>query len=182
MSDPTADFKSIPILLAGEVLTKIDRTLDMSTFSFGPDTPWLNAFGVKETRARFAIHAQCPFAIWRGKDIILEDGDMRCELTSVAVDKLRLTGWDWERDEPPTVFDAKAYSLHRILEAKCLTVQDVAVTQEGDLSVSLSEDILIQILPPKPAKREAWRFFEVHGNQIVFPGKVDKGDTISNLQ
>jgi hypothetical protein len=139
----------------------------MAIFSFGPEIPWLAAGGVSEFRAQFALHIQCSFRVSRETQTILDDSDMRRVLAGTAAAELRRAGWNL--DEEPTVFDAKAYSLRPVLKAERPTVRFVDLSSDGDLSLLLSGDVLIQILPPKPAEEEAWRFFDRLGSHIVFP-------------
>jgi hypothetical protein len=101
--------------------------------------------------------------------IFLSDNDMRRPLTGAAGAEFKRAGWYLEGNEQPTVFDAKVRSLRPVLEAEHPTVRHVDLASGGDLLLSLSGDVTVQILPPKHAEQEGWRFFDRLGNHVVFP-------------
>ena len=161
---------ALPLLAAalrGEPLAGVERALDMAMFSFGPDVPWLDAFGDREVRPKFGLHVQCPFRLGGNGEVILSDKDIRRSSEGGAADKFLQAGW--AREGEPTVFDAKVRSLNLILGRLPPVVLGVEMDRDGDLSISLSRDLSINLMPPRQRTGEAWRLFETMGRYVVFP-------------
>lgn len=167
--DEGSTVAAIAAVLNGQVLSGIGRALDMAIFSFGEDIPWLSAFGDPEVRARFALHVQCHFRVLYRDRVILGHEDIWRLLRGKEKDQFVHDGWHLDEGEEPTVFDAKALSLIPVLAAEKAAVQNMSLSSNGNLELSLSGDLVIRVLPPDPPDGEAWRLFDRQGPHVVFP-------------
>jgi hypothetical protein len=155
-------------IVIGETLTEIGRALDMAIFSFGQNIPWRDAFGSNDVRSRFALHVQCPFNVLFRDKALLRSEDIRRPLAGEKKEEFLRGGWHLN-GEDPTVFDAKVRSLAPVLAAERPVVENVSLDPTGDLKLSLSGNLMINVMPPGSADKEAWRFFDRQGQHAVFP-------------
>lgn len=162
--------ESLVGMILDEILTEIGRALDMAIFSFGQNITWRNAYGAADVRSRFALHVQCPFRMLVGDKVSLRSEDIYRPLAGETREEFLRGGWHLNaEDEEPTVFDAKVRSLAPILTAEQPTVENVNLSSNGNLKLSLSGNLAINVLPPRSVDREAWRFFNRQGRYVVFP-------------
>jgi hypothetical protein len=154
----------------GEMLAEIGRALDIAIFSFGENIPWRNAYGDADVRSRFALHVQCPFRVLVRDKTLLRSEDIYRPLAGTAREDFLSGGWHLSpEEEEPTVFDAKVRSLAPLLTAERPIVEHVNLSSDGNLKLSLSGNLVIDVLPPRSTDREAWRFFDRQGCYVVFP-------------
>jgi hypothetical protein len=155
-------------IVIGETLTEIGRALDMAIFSFGQNIPWRDAFGSSDVRSRFALHVQCPFNVLFRDKALLRSEDIQRPLADEKKEEFLRSGWHLN-GEDPTVFDAKVRSLAPVLAAERPAVENVSLDSTGNLRLSLSGNLVINVLPPRSIDKEAWRFFDRQGQHVVFP-------------
>lgn len=131
----------------------IGRAAAMCWIGFGQDVLTLNRKGERLV-AEYALHIQCSFRISHNNSILLTNLDM-FEPNEKVID---LENFDWDIQGNNT-FDICSKALTELFENNQIVVKDVNVSKIGDLTITLSNNYVIEVFINANFDDEAWRFF-----------------------
>jgi len=142
--------------LLGQDLLSVGRAGNIEWFIFGRHDA---AKGKEVELAPFSLHASCPWRIVAAAGVLAGGGDHRRPASLSTPDD------DFDAGKIGSeLVDVRHAKLRELLEAKPHSVSKIRAEDCGALHLSLSEGLLIQIIPDaSPADHdevEFWRFFQ----------------------
>lgn len=151
--------------LVGEPWRYVGRACDLVWLGFGPRREVTDGDRVREI-AEYALHLSCPWRLLAGNRRVTGSSD-------IYVPPPGWTGegdFDWDV-QGANRFDVRAGQLTAHLAAQEVVVTSVEVTELGELTVSLSEGLRIEVFMDDVARLEHWRFFRPYRDEdhvVVF--------------
>ncbi|VXB34082.1 conserved hypothetical protein [Burkholderia sp. 8Y] len=152
MTDSKKEIERRLSVLQGLQLSGVNRAADMLTLAFGAQRPVTNFRGVVKHVGEWALHIQ---SAWR-----LE------QMGRVAATEVDLRRGDDEAR-------ATVHRLQRLLlEPDFPIVESVTANEAGGVSLSLSGDLNLTVVPDAVEEDEDWRFFASGVGRRTWSSKV----------
>ena len=116
----------------------------------------------------FRLHAQCPFRVVRGAQILLGSYDLHWP-------KERKADKDVAFDTYATMYDSNAKILTDILADGEFHVIDAEMRENGEIVVEKPDSVRFEVFPACSGPVEGWRLFE-KGSDVpyVYPDLADR--------
>lgn len=154
--------KELEVLL-GTSIKRIRRASDMAILDFGPNVTTTNYKGNQVATSQYALHIQTSFRITNSRKIVLGSSDIYYPKFT----EKRVEDFQWDT-YGTNLYDERAELLNDDFKANIVSVQALSASIFGDLQITLSNELVINIFVQTASGREEWRFFETHNNKRHF--------------
>jgi hypothetical protein len=151
-----ADLSAAVSALKGSRVVDLGRTLNMVEVGF------------ERGGVTYRLHAQCPFRVVRGAQILVGSYDMHWPEERKA-DK------DVAFDMYVTMYDSNAKILTDMLAASEFHVIDAEMRENGEILLEIADSVRFEVFPACSGPVESWRLFE-KGSDVhyVYPDSSDR--------
>ena len=142
-------------ILVGLSTRYIGRAANIAWLGFGSDVVIKTHKGEERVLAKYALHLQTTFRVLSLEKVLFGSYDMYEPNTK--------TKWteDFQWDvQGANYYDEHANELTMELERGEILVTKIDATSYGDLTITLSNELVLEVYVDRGKESECWRFFE----------------------